>query len=36
MSVSLYRWTPECDMSVCPGDCDLCIVELMEDDDNDD
>ena len=24
MSVSLYRWTEECDRRECPGDCDMC------------
>lgn len=24
MSVSLWRWTEECDKQVCVGDCDLC------------
>ena len=24
MSVSRWRWTPECDKGICIGDCDLC------------
>lgn len=24
MSVSLWRWTEECDTHICVGDCDLC------------
>ena len=24
MSVSLWRWTEDCDNQYCPGDCDLC------------
>ena len=24
MSVSKWRWTPECDRGICVGDCDLC------------
>ena len=24
MSVSKWRWTPECDKGICVGDCDLC------------
>lgn len=32
MSVSLYRWTEECEQDpMCVGDCDLCRKETMED-----
>ena len=32
MSVSLYRWTEECEQDpMCRGDCDLCRKETMED-----
>ena len=32
MSVSLYRWTEECEQdSECVGDCDLCRKETMVD-----
>ena len=24
MSVSKWKWTPECDKGICVGDCDLC------------
>ena len=24
MSVSKWKWTPECDRGICVGDCDLC------------
>ena len=24
MSVSRWRWTPECDKGICIGDCDRC------------
>ena len=36
MSVSLWRWTEECDKQVCVGDCDLCSYaeESEEEDDN--
>lgn len=27
MSVSLWRWSPECDDELCVGDCDLCGFE---------
>ena len=27
MSVSLWRWTEECDSRICVGDCDLCSFE---------
>ena len=32
MSVSLYRWTAECDIDFCPGDCDLCEKNKEEED----
>ena len=32
MSVSLWRWTEECEQDpMCVGDCDLCRKETMED-----
>lgn len=32
MSVSLFRWTEDCDQDpMCVGDCDLCRKEVMED-----
>lgn len=30
MSVSLYRWTPDCDGQPCVGDCDKCGKEETE------
>lgn len=33
MSVSLYRWTEECDKRECPGDCDLCHENEEDEDD---
>ena len=27
MSVSLWRWSENCDNQYCPGDCDLCNKE---------
>ena len=27
MSVSLWRWSPECDDELCVGDCDNCGFE---------
>lgn len=27
MSVSLWRWTEQCDYVPCPGDCDECMYE---------
>ena len=30
MSVSMWRWTEECDMSECCGECDLCTKENEE------
>ena len=32
MSVSLWRWTEECDKRACCGDCDNCGYE--EEDEN--
>ena len=37
MSVSKYKWSPECDGDYCPGDCDLCNKnENEEENENDD
>ena len=27
MSVSLWKWTEDCPMDRCTGDCDLCTYE---------
>lgn len=32
MSVSLWKWTPECDNITCCGDCDLCSHEQEDSD----
>lgn len=32
MSVSLWRWTEECDGRFCVGDCDLCTCEEEDED----
>ena len=34
MSVSLWRWTENCEGQPCPGDCDLCSYEEDEDEDD--
>lgn len=33
MSVSLWRWSEECDGRICVGDCDLCGYEESEEED---
>lgn len=34
MSASKWKWTEECDMSECCGECDLCSFESEEKDDD--
>ena len=36
MSVSLYRWTEECDGVPCPGDCDNCSRNMEEEEEEED
>ena len=36
VSVSLWRWSPECDEELCVGDCDLCGFEPEESEEEDD
>lgn len=33
MSVSLWRWSEECDGRACPGDCDGCTENAEDSDD---
>lgn len=30
MSVSLWRWSEDCDSRICVGDCDLCLYDERE------
>ena len=34
MSVSMWRWTEECPMDECCGECDLCEYEPDEEDED--
>jgi hypothetical protein len=35
MSVSLWRYTEDCNGNPCPGDCDLCEKNLEESEEDD-